>query len=103
MYPRSIKKSPGPLVVRGVLYTLKRKCGRATCRCATGALHETPALAYPEGGRTKTLTLGKSDVAEVRAALKRYNSAKAALDRAADAGVAALRAKRASERSSRRS
>jgi hypothetical protein len=47
--------------------------------------------------------LGKSDVAEVRAALKRYNSAKAALDRDADAGVAALRAKRASERSSRRS
>jgi hypothetical protein len=42
-------------------------------------------------------------VAEVRAALKRYNSAKAALDRDADAGVAALRAKRASERSSRRS
>ena len=103
MYSRRIKKAPDPLVVRGVLYTLRRKCGRGSCRCATGELHESPALAYPEGGRTKTLTLSKSDVAEVRAALKRYNSAKGALDRQADAGVAALRARKVAERTTRKS
>ncbi|HVA75292.1 MAG TPA: DUF6788 family protein [Acidimicrobiales bacterium] len=103
MYARPIRKVPDPLVVRGVLYTLRRRCGRASCRCAAGELHETPALAYPEDGRTKTLTLSAGDVAEVRAALKRYNGAKSALDRDADRGVAALRARRAAERTTRKS
>lgn len=82
-------------MVRGSLFTLRRKCGKATCRCATGEPHETPALAYPEGGRTKTLTLTGVDLREVKAALARYQKAKAELDRAADAGVAALRARAA--------
>jgi len=60
-------------------------------------------LTYTEGGRTKTLTLGKGDLAEVRAALKRYNRAKEALERDADAGVAALRARRAVERTAHKS
>lgn len=80
-------------MVRGSLFTLRRKCGKATCRCVTGEPHETPALAYPEGGRTKTLTLTGVDLREVEAALARYQKAKAELDRAADAGVAALRAR----------
>lgn len=82
-------------MVRGSLFTLRRKCGKPTCRCATGEPHETPALAYPEGGRTRTLTLTGVDLREVKAALGRYQKAKAELDRAADAGVAALRAQAA--------
>lgn len=86
-----------PLVVRGTLFTLRRRCGKPTCHCATGSAHESPALAYPEGGRTRTMTLSEGDVDHVRAALERYNTARAALDAGADAGVALLRA-RLSER-----
>ena len=83
-------------MLRGSLFTLRRRCGKATCRCVTGDPHETPALAYPQAGRTRTLTLTGIDLADVRAALARYETAKAELDRAADAGVAALRARAAS-------
>jgi len=79
-------------MLRGSLFTLRRRCGKPTCRCATGDPHETPALAYPEAGKTKTLTLTGIDLDQIRAALARYNQAKAELDRAADAGIAALRA-----------
>ena len=87
------RPTPQTQMVRGSLFTLRRKCGKPTCRCAAGDPHETPALAYPEGGRTKTLTLTGVDLREVQAALARYQKAKAELDRAADAGVAALRAR----------
>jgi hypothetical protein len=51
-------------------------------------------LAYTEGGRTKTLTLTDTEVAEVAAGLARFEKARAELERAADAGIAALRARR---------
>ena len=78
-------------LLRGVLFTLRRKCGKPTCHCASGELHETPALAYPADGRTKTITLTHADLAAVRAALARYTKARAELDGAADAGIATLR------------
>lgn len=81
-----------PLIVRGTLFTLRRRCGKPTCHCASGDAHESPALAYPEADRTKTLTLAADQVEPVRAALERYNMARGELDGAADAGVAALRA-----------
>lgn len=83
--------SPEHLMVRGALFTLRRKCGKPTCHCATGEMHETPALAYPESGTTKTLTLSVAQARETRAALKRHTSAKAKLDKSADAGIAQLR------------
>lgn len=79
-----------PPLLRGALFTLRRKCGKPTCRCATGAAHETPALAYPVQGKTKTMTLTHADVDAVRAGLARYEAARAELDAAADAGVVAL-------------
>ena len=85
-------------LLRGVLFTLRRRCGKVSCRCATGDPHETPALAYPQGGRTRTLTLSESDVDGVAAALARYAAAKQRLDARADAEVAALRARRTGRR-----
>ena len=87
-----------PFMVRGALFTLRRRCGKQSCHCATESGHESPALAYPEGGRTKTMTLSAADVDEVRAALERYNAARAELDASADAGVATLRARLADRR-----
>jgi len=57
-----------PLVRRGTLTTFRRRCGRASCRCANSEPHESPALTFTEAGRTKTLTLSASEVAEVAAA-----------------------------------
>jgi hypothetical protein len=85
-------------LLRGTLFVLRRKCGKPTCRCASGEPHETPALAYPGGGRTKTITLTHADLAAVRAGLARYAAARAALDGAADDGIAALRATIAASR-----
>ena len=89
-------------LLRGALFVLRRKCGKPTCRCATGEPHETPALAYPAGGRTKTITLTHANLSAVRAALLRYETAKAALDASADAGITALQASLASARTGSR-
>jgi Family of unknown function (DUF6788) len=91
-----------PALLRGTLTTFRRRCGRPNCRCAAGEPHESPALAYTEGGRTKTVTLTNVDVAEVTAALAHYEDARAELDRAADAGIAALRTRLAARRDRRR-
>ena len=83
-----------PLVLHGTLTTFRRRCGKPGCRCVGGEPHESPALTYTEDGRTKTLTLSAADVAEVKAALARFESARADLEAQAREGVAALRARR---------
>lgn len=80
-----------PLVLQGSLTTFRRRCGKPTCRCATGEPHESPALRFTEDGRTKTLTLTDAEVVRVKAALGRYERAKADLDAAAAEGIARLR------------
>ena len=90
-----------PFMVRGTLFTLRRRCGKPSCHCASESGHESPALAYSEGGRTRTMTLSGAEVDGVRAALARYNAARAVLDASADAGVAVLQARLTQRRRSR--
>jgi hypothetical protein len=81
-----------PRLVRGSLVTLRRKCGKASCRCADGEqLHENPALSFSQNGRTRILALRPDDVAAVEAALGRYRTARDKLDQDAEAGIEALR------------
>jgi hypothetical protein len=61
-------------VLPGSLITLRRKCGKAGCRCATGEPHESPALSYSVAGRTKMLTLAPDEVDEVARAVTRYRT-----------------------------
>lgn len=84
-----------PLVLHGTLITFRRRCGKTSCRCASGEAHESPALTYTEAGRTKTLTLSAAEVAEVTSALTRYEAARAELEATAQAGIATLRGRRA--------
>ena len=84
-----------PLVLRGTLTTFRRRCGKPSCRCANAEPHESPALTFTEAGRTKTLTLATSEVAEVAAAIERYQAARAELDAQADSGLSRLRSRRA--------
>ncbi len=51
-------------LLRGALFTLRRKCGKPTCRCATGEPHETPALAYPAAQRYNPNALPMGPTAE---------------------------------------
>ena len=96
------RPSRDPLMLRGSLFTFRRRCGKPNCRCATGEPHESPALSFVQDGKAKTVTLTGADLDEVRAALARYETAKAELDRAADAGIAALRARSAARPRRRR-
>lgn len=96
-----ITRGTRPLLLRGTLTTFRRRCGTPGCRCADGALHESPALTFTENGRTKTLTLTAAEAAQVSAALARYQAARAELDAQAATGLAGLRAARAERRSGR--
>jgi hypothetical protein len=101
MPPRGRSRSE-PELLRGSLFTLRRRCGTPNCRCAAGEEHTSPVLAYPPGGRTKTLILTGDEAAEVAAALARYAAARAELDARAAAGLSALLA-RVADRRRRRS
>jgi hypothetical protein len=83
-----------PWVLRGTLTTFRRRCGKPSCRCATGEPHESPALTFTDAGRTKTITLSAAEVEEVAAALARYETARAELEAQAEAGLARLRRRR---------
>lgn len=96
-----IARGSRPLLLQGTLTMFRRRCGKPGCRCAQGEPHESPALTFTEHGRSKTLTLNAAEVAEVSAALARYEQAKAELDAQAAAGLAGLRERRAARRSSR--
>ena len=90
-----------PLLLQGSLTTFRRRCGKPSCRCATGEPHESPALRFTEDGRTKTLTLSAAEVAQVTEALARYEQARADLDSQAAEGLARLRVSRSNRGSSR--
>jgi hypothetical protein len=64
-----------PRVLPGSLITLRRRCGKASCHCASGQPHETPALSYSVGGRSKMLTLRPDEVKAVASAVARYRKA----------------------------
>lgn len=100
--PTRRRKDDHPLILKGSLFSFVRRCGKPNCACATGEGHASPALSYVADGRTKTLTLTGADLTEVRAALARYAKARADLDAAATAGIAALRASLAANRTTRR-
>jgi hypothetical protein len=84
---RSLKVLPGSLI------TLRRKCGKAGCRCASGAPHETPALSYSVDGHSKMLTLAPGEVEEVARAVARYKQAVGALEQEARAELDELLAR----------
>ena len=96
------KKTAEPLMLRGSLITLRRRCGKPGCHCAMGAAHETPALSYSQGGKTKMLTLPGADLAEVRAGLARYEAARTELEARALSGIEVLRARLAATKAGRR-
>jgi hypothetical protein len=98
--PGKKSSQPGPALMRGSLIVLRRRCGKANCRCADGeSLHEAPALSYSVRGRTQMLPA--SAVAEVAEATARYRAAVTELEAAGDAAREALAARLAADKASR--
>jgi hypothetical protein len=80
-----------PPVVRGTLITIRRRCGKSTCRCVNGQAHESPALSVSLSGRSVTISLRPGEVPAVEAALARYRVAREELEAQANRGVQAMR------------
>lgn len=88
-----------PGMIRGSVVVQRRRCGKATCRCADGqSLHEATVLSYSQAGRNRTLMLTPDQVEAVTAAVARYRAAQAQLEAKADAGLAEMLARAAARR-----
>jgi hypothetical protein len=59
-------------MVRGYLYHSQRRCGKATCRCARGELHEAWVLATKVNGKATTRSVGEARRKKVRKLTENY-------------------------------
>lgn len=95
----AVPRQRDPRMLPGSLIILRRKCGKPSCHCASGAAHETPALSYSVGGKTKMLTLSAEEVPAVAKAVKRYREAVSELETEARAELESLVARVQARRS----
>jgi len=73
--------SQGPLTP-GSFYLMRRKCGKASCRCARGQLHPVWVLTRSEAGKHKLYSVPadqRSSVRVLAGAWRRYQRARARL------------------------
>lgn len=62
-----------PNLMRGTVYEPERKCGRASCGCASGGpRHPTVRLTVNVGGKTRTRYVRKEERAKVEAMIAAY-------------------------------
>ena len=87
---KPIRPPAGVLLLRGSLITLRRRCGKRSCRCARGQPHGSPALSVSTQGKTTILTLTPDLLREVRRALQRYRHQQHSLERQAETGLRQL-------------
>ena len=71
-------------LIKGTIYTLRRKCSKPSCRCARGLLHESVVLTASIAGKTRLWTIPAERISDVRSgtrAYRAYRQARAALIR----------------------
>jgi hypothetical protein len=59
-------------LVRGTVYTLRRKCSKPSCRCAHGERHATVVLTANITGKTKLWTIAAGRVEELHERTEAY-------------------------------
>ena len=59
-------------VIKGTVYELKRKCGKAGCKCARGELHARMVISASEGGKTRLQVIPHGFLVEVQGKVRRY-------------------------------
>jgi hypothetical protein len=80
--------------LRGSVVLMKRRCIFAGCRkCASGERHPTWVLTFNEKGKTRTVYVGKSRLAEARRLAENYRRGKALLEEVAQINLALFRQK----------
>ena len=62
----------------GSLYTLRRKCGKPSCRCSRGELHESTVLSYRGQGKPRNLTTAPEHLPALRAMTDHYRTCRQA-------------------------
>lgn len=68
------KLPPLDEVMRGSLIERRVRCGKSSCRCANGELHEAVYLSVTHrGGRTEQISVPRELVAQVRQAIAIYD------------------------------
>jgi hypothetical protein len=66
-----ILKERRPLI-RGNVYKLRRKCGKSSCRCQQGHLHESWVLSVPEKGAKRMRAVPKGKRTQWKQMTERY-------------------------------
>ena len=59
-------------ILPGSLYILRRKCGKPSCHCTRGELHESTVLSYRGKGRPQNITPATEHVESLRQLTVRY-------------------------------
>jgi len=82
-----------PNLMRGTVYERERKCGRATCTCATGGpRHRGLQLNVTLGGRTRTRYVRRGERAQVEALVAAYRRWWRLVDELTEVNLALLHA-----------
>lgn len=59
-------------LIKGTVYTLRRKCGNPTCRCMRGHRHEALVLTARVGGKSRLWSLSEDRAEEMRRGTENY-------------------------------
>ena len=59
-------------IVKGSVYTLRRRCSKPACRCARGDKHESVVMTASIGGKTRLWTLLEDQIPDLRRRTMRY-------------------------------
>jgi hypothetical protein len=79
-------------MVRGIVYNLRRKCGKAGCRCGRGELHECWVFSGPDDGGVRRLRpVPKGALSKWSVLTERYRRARKARARLVNLFAEALR------------
>jgi hypothetical protein len=67
-------------VVHGTLLTRQRVCGKSTCRCTQGHLHESLYLVVTEAGKSRQMYVPRRWESAVRQWIANYSQARQLMD-----------------------
>ena len=82
-----------PNLMRGTVYEPERKCGRASCSCATGGpRHTTVRLNVTLGGRTRTRYVRQGERAAIEVMVAAYQRLWALVDELTEVNLRLLNA-----------
>jgi hypothetical protein len=70
----------GQGLTHGTLISRRRVCGKPSCRCAKGQLHEGLYLVVTEGGKPRQMYVPQSWAAAVRQWIENYQQARQLMD-----------------------